>query len=331
MKSAALLLTVLCQPWPVAATVTEVHYVMGTYFRITAEGVDQESARARVRQCFTTARELDTRFSRFAAHGELSRLNANAADGAPANVSPEMAALLQAALRLQAATGGTFDVGAGVLTRLWRTVSAWPSRDSIAAARRADGGQAFDVVGTTLTRRAGTVIDLDGIAKGWAVDRCVAQLRAAGIGRAFLSFGESSLYALGAPAGQAGWKVWVRGLDSEQALGSVTLKDQAVSVSSVFGHERHVGPRRIGHIIDPRSGLPLTSPAAAVVIADSATTAEAFSKALLVDWRRGAAARKGLMTGALLVRRSGIKRFGRVAFTPFGDARPIAAAAEPLR
>jgi thiamine biosynthesis lipoprotein len=329
---ALLLVTVLAAVRPATAAVTEVHYVMGTYFRITADDIEAESARAVMRRCFATAREFEARFSRFDAGSELSRLNATANDATSTTVSAEMAALLRAALRLQTATRGTFDVSAGALTHLWRTASKWPSPGAIAAARATAGGDALALRGTTVVRRPGVSIDLDGIAKGWAVDRCVEQLRAAGIGHAFLSFGESSLYALGAPTGMPSWTVLVRGPDGEHALGVVRLKDQAVSVSAVFGHERRVGARRIGHIVDPRSGLPLLAPATAVVVAGAATTAEAFSKAVLVDGgAAGAAVRAHLITGALCAQKSGVQRVGRVVFTSFRSAQPIAAAAEPLR
>ena len=333
MKRAALLLVAwLGASHAAAAAVTEVHYVMGTYFRITVEGGDDEHVRAVLRGCFSAARESDARFTRFEARSELSRLNAGADDARPVALSPEMAALLRAALQLRTATNGTLDVGAGALTRLWRATAEWPSAETIAASRHATGQGAFDIVGNTLIRRAGVSIDLDGIAKGWAVDRCVTQLRAGGIERAFVSFGESSLYALGAPLGTPGWVVSLRGLDAERVLGRLTLRDQAVSVSAVFGHARRVGARRVGHIVDPRSGLPLTSPAMAIVVAATATTAEAFSKALLIDAHSAAAAaRRKLITGAVLVQPSHIARVGHVAFTPFTAARPIAVAAEPLR
>lgn len=331
-RTALVLAAVFSAVRPAAAAVTEVHYVMGTYFRITAEGGDDAHVRRVLGRCFSAARESDARFSRFDAHSELSRLNARADDAAPAAVSPEMAALLRAALRLYTTTNGTFDVSAGALTRLWRTAAAWPSVETIAATRQGSGAGAFDVVGTTLSHRSGVSIDLDGIAKGWAVDRCVTQLRDGGIERAFLSFGESSLYALGAPSGTPGWVVSLRGLNTERALGTLTLCDQAVSVSAVFGHERLVGARRVGHIVDPRTGLPLTSPAMAVVVAESATDAEAFSKALLIDVDSAAtAASKQLITGAVMVQPSRATRVGRIAFTPFKTSRPIVAAAEPLR
>jgi thiamine biosynthesis lipoprotein len=145
---------------------------------------------------------------------------------------------------------------------------------------------------------------------------------------AFLNFGESSLFALGAPPGKVGWEVAVRDLDPERALGTLTLRDQAVSVSAVFGHQHRVGAKQVGHIVDPRSGLPLTRDGLAVVVARSAAAAEAFSKALLIDER--AVSRRHL-TGALVVRATHLSRIGHIAFTPFAHTRSIPVAAEALQ
>lgn len=320
-----------------AEAITEVHYVMGTYFTITIDHPDPVAGRTAMRRCFTAAREGERRFSRFDPTSELSRLNATV-DGGAVTVSPEMAALLRRAMLLQTATAGSFDVRVGALTQLWRTVATWPTQAIIDRARPS-ASEPLELRGRTLLRTRGVRIDLDGIAKGWAVDRCVARLRAAGITRALLSLGESSLYAVGAPAGARGWELILRSLDVSRALGTLTLRDQAASVSAVFGHERRVGGRHVGHIVDPRTGWPLTTPAMAVVVSATATDAEAYSKAFLISGRlplensetRQSPTASRPFTGALLVRPNGVERTGAIAFTPFRPARPISAAAEPLQ
>lgn len=349
IRYAIVLLVLLVPPrFVTAATVTEVHYVMGTYLRISAQHDDAESARRAMRGCFAMARRFDERFSRFDPASELSRLNDTRAT--VVSVSAEMAELLRRAIDLRAATGGTFDVGVGALTALWRDAPEWPAPHYIEAARATSEIEGLALNGASLVRRPGVIVDLDGIAKGWTVDRCVAHLRGAGIAHALVSFGESSLYALGTAPGGRRWQVDVRGLDPDTVLGTLGLRNEALSVSAVFGHERQIGGRHIGHIINPRSGQPLTQAAVAVIVASSATDAEAFSKALLIrDDTRGlpisAAGRKPVppaapascrrsaaeISGALLIRPSGIRRVGWVAFRPFAAARQIAAAVEPLR
>jgi thiamine biosynthesis lipoprotein len=127
----------------------------------------------------------------------------------------------------------------------------------------------------------GMKLDLGGIAKGYALDRMLPLLERHGIERALLNFGQSSTWAVGAPAGSAGWRLLVRGPEGRFA-GLITLRDQALSVSGSQGQWVEIGGRRYGHIIDPRSGEPLMRARQAVVISRWASLAEALSLALLV-------------------------------------------------
>jgi thiamine biosynthesis lipoprotein len=129
--------------------------------------------------------------------------------------------------------------------------------------------------------REGAVVDLGGIAKGFALDRMRPLLLERGIESALLEFGQSSTLAVGAPPGSGGWRLLVRGPE-EDVLGLVTLTDRALSISSSFGHSVEIGGRRYGHVIDPRTGQPLTRPLQALIAAPDATLAEALSKALLI-------------------------------------------------
>jgi thiamine biosynthesis lipoprotein len=102
-----------------------------------------------------------------------------------------------------------------------------------------------------------------------------------GIESALLNFGQSSIWAVGKPAGGTGWRLLVRGPENRFA-GLITLRDQALSVSGSHGQWVEIGGRRYGHIVDPRSGEPLMRERQAVVVSRSASLAEALSLALLV-------------------------------------------------
>jgi thiamine biosynthesis lipoprotein len=254
-----------------AAPVTQIHWVMGTYLRVTAEGDGTPSA---LRACFADARRLDEVFSRFDPESELSRLHRTRTQRA----SREFADLLGRSLLLGQRTGGAFDVTAGALTALWRSGGV-PDAAAIAAARATLGGVGRS--GENVRIAPGTALDFDGVAKGYAVDACVARLRRIHVRRAFVSFGESSLYALGSPPEGGAWEVAVRGLDPDTVIGILQLRDQAVSVSATRGSSR-----RQKVIVDPASGKALDDDRLAVVVAPAATEAEAYSKALLV-WGTG--------------------------------------------
>jgi thiamine biosynthesis lipoprotein len=314
---AALLLLV---PVVRADAAIEVHYVMGTFFTITAEGEDAREAMGR---CFAEARRLETVFTRFDPASELSRVNADA--GAPRRVSADLGRLLEVSRRLTVATDGAFDVTVGPLAALWRRPEP-PDAAELAAARALVGRARLrhDV----LTLAPGARLDFDGIAKGYAVDACVDRLRAAGIRRALVSLGESSLYALGAPAGRSHWTLAVRGARPDEIVGELRLRDQAASLSATFG-DAPVGARRPGRIVDPRTGRALAQEALAVVVASSATAAEAYSKALLLWGADGGARTERAGALAAVHVAAGRARPGPGArrtrvFAPYASPRPLA-------
>jgi thiamine biosynthesis lipoprotein len=145
-----------------------------------------------------------------------------------------------------------------------------------------------------------------------------------------VSLGESSVYALGRPSGAPHWTVAVRGVRPDEAVGSLALRDQAISVSATFG-ERGPAAGRAGHIVDPRSGRALGEEAVGVVVAPSATDAEAWSKALLVWGRDGLERVDRAVTGAVYVGPGGVSAGPGAAraevFHAFPSPRPLAVAA----
>jgi len=309
---------------------TQIHYVMGTYLRITADG---DGAASGMAACFREAVRLEHVFSRFDGTSELSRLNATSGTS-PA--SADMARLLDRASVLAEATDGAFDVAVGPLSALWRRPGT-PSDAQIAAARAAARRGAVRLRDGQVTLAAGARLDFDGIAKGWAVDACVDRLHAAGVSRALVSLGESSLYALGAPDGAAHWRLAVRGPDPETQVGWLGLRDAGASVSATFGSAGK-RPGAVAHIIDPRSGRPLEDDAVAVVVASSATDAEGWTKALLVWGPDGVArVRRGGATAAVHVTPGAVRADvvhdagAQITWTPLPAPRRIAAREEPLR
>jgi len=135
--------------------------------------------------------------------------------------------------------------------------------------------------------RPGIEINPGAIGKGWALDRALEMLRAAGVPSVLLHGGSSSVRALGtqgpATAGRAGWRVGIRDpLRPGRRLATVTLLDRALGTSG-SGTQFFVDRgRRLGHILDPRSGLPAEGVLSATVVAPRAAAADALSTALYV-------------------------------------------------
>ena len=257
---------------------------MGTILEITLHAPDPARGRETLEELFALAARLDAVMSRYDPQSDLSELNRSAGQGL-VPVDPELARILEASVGYSRLTGGTFDVTVGPLVALWTRAGetgVLPSADQIAAARARVGAEQVRVEGARAAlAHAGVSVDLGGIAKGWAVDRMLPVLKQRRIERALIDFGQSSVQALGAPPGSPGWRLLARGPD-EGALGVLTLSDQALSVSGSLGQMVEIGGRRYGHVLDPRTGLPLERQREALVVAPNATLAEALSKGLLI-------------------------------------------------
>jgi thiamine biosynthesis lipoprotein len=135
--------------------------------------------------------------------------------------------------------------------------------------------------------RPGIEINLGAIGKGWALDRVIDQLRLAGVASVLVHGGSSSVRALGVqgPAlrGRSGWRVGIRHpLRPGRRLATVTLVDRALGTSG-SGTQFFVDRGKLlGHILDPRRGIPAEGVLSATVIAPLAADADALSTALYV-------------------------------------------------
>jgi thiamine biosynthesis lipoprotein len=258
---------------------------MGTILEITLYAREAPAARATLAELFALAARLDAAMTLYDPNSELSKLNRAAGRG-PVAVDPELARLLSAAVGYSRLTRGSFDVTVGPLVALWKRAGETgvaPSAGEIARARARVGAGQIQVDGASVALAQEDVsVDLGGIAKGWALDQMLPLLRANRIEHALLDFGQSSVWALGAPPGAAGWRLLARGPDETASLGVITLSDQALSVSGSLGQSALIGGRRYGHVLDPRSGMPQKRRRQALVVAPDATLAEALSKGLLI-------------------------------------------------
>jgi len=280
----AALAALACVAPPPLAEISDGRPAMGTILEITLFAPATASARETLDELFALALRLDASLTLYDPHSELSRLNRSAGHGA-ISVDPELAKILAASVGYTRLTRGAFDVTVGPLVALWThagQTGVLPSARELARARARVGASQIQVEGSEIALlHEGVSVDLGGIAKGWALDRMLPLLRERGIACALLDFGQSSVWALGAPPGAAGWRLLARGPD-ESALGVLTLVDQALSISGSLGQWALIGGRRYGHIVDPRSGLALERRRQALVVAPNAALAEALSKALLI-------------------------------------------------
>jgi thiamine biosynthesis lipoprotein len=242
--------------------------------------------------------QLESQLTVYREDSEVSRLN-KLAVAQPVAVEPRLFGLLRLASRLTVDTGGAFDVTTGALIKAWgfyRRSDRVPSEEERELVRERIGMRhvALDHDQQTVRfHRAGLEINLGSIGKGYALDRVGERLRTEwGLAHALLHGGHSSIVALGSEPGTTrGWSVAIRHpRDADCQLAIVNLRDLALGTSAATFQYLDYNGRRLGHILDPRTGWPAETVASASVIAPTAAEADALATAFFVLGVEGARA-----------------------------------------
>jgi len=245
--------------------------------------------------------EVDAQMSIWKPDSDLMRLNAAPA-GEWVAVPERLREVLSLGLEIGRASGGAFDIGMGDAVAAWGFGPKAAELDGIRAAMTTDRMPAYaalEIDGPHVRKSAAIALDLNGIAKGYGVDRLTETLRDHGIADALVGI-DGEMRALGLrPDGQA-WTIAVEAPDADRRAphSILALQDAAVATSGDYRHWVEVQGRRLSHTMDPNRGAPLlASPASVTVVARSCAQADAWATALMV---------LGSDRGATLARKLGI-------------------------
>ncbi len=184
-------------------------------------------------------------------------------------------------------TGGAFDVTARPVVKLWGFQGGepkLPSRQEIFGALLKVGWRkiVFNAADTSIALHGGATIDLAGIGKGYAVDRCVAILRDHGAESALVDLG-GNMFAIGTPPGREAWSIGIRDPeDPSGIIGKLLISNEAVATSGQYENFVVIDGKKYGHIVDPRTGQTVDHVLGVTVIAPSATESDALSTGLFV-------------------------------------------------
>jgi thiamine biosynthesis lipoprotein len=233
---------------------------------------------------------LERQLTVYRATSEVSRLN-QLAPQVPVPVERGLFGLLTLAAQISSESEGAFDITAGALIKAWgfyKGPRQVPTPEALAAALAVVGMRHVKLdpeARTVRFLRPGLEINLGSIGKGYALDRVAVLLRTNyQVTCALLHGGHSSVYAMGTePGGLRGWEVGIRHpWDPTRRLATVRLRDRALGTSAAtFQHLEYNG-RKLGHILDPRSGWPAEGMASASVVASTAAAADALATAFFI-------------------------------------------------
>jgi thiamine biosynthesis lipoprotein len=263
-------------------------YAMNTRFSMILVGVDVERAEALAANVECELWAHERLMSRFHSESPVSDLNRRAMETA-IQVPEGLWEILSNCRDYWKRTRGAFDITLWPLQELWREHlgrGEEPTGAAIEKALRRTGFERLhldEVAHTAHFRDKGMSIDLGGFGKGFALERLAGSLRARGVARAFLSFGESSITVLGSHPHGPAWPVGITNMfHPSETVHTFHLHNAALSTSGTAPFNHMGGPRTIGQIFDPRNGRPIEGYRTMSVASPSGIEAEVLSTALLL-------------------------------------------------
>jgi thiamine biosynthesis lipoprotein len=261
---------------------------MGSLLHLTAWTTDESAARAAFAQVFAEFERLEALLSVWRDGSDVQRLNA-AAGTVPVPVHEDTRRVLEAARQVSEWTAGGFDVTFGALADVWKfdhdqdgrvpTAAEIAARLPLVDYRRV---RVASGAGTAFIERAGTRVHLGGIGKGYAVDRGVAILRAAGL-RDFMVQAGGDLYV----AGGNGGTPWHLGIQDprgppDAVFATLDVSDATFSTSGDYERFFEKDGVRYHHILDLTTGQPARGCRSVTIVARQATVADGLSTGVFV-------------------------------------------------
>jgi len=256
---------------------------MGTTFHIDCYGVSEDIASNASKTAFALLHEIEAALTRFRDDSEVSTINKNPAG--PNKMSRPLAECVKASIKAAEMSGGYFDITFMPLYKLWdwrNSPSKIPDDAAIKAALSKVGYSKIKIDFKDMSMRMdeGMMIDLGGIAKGYAVGKMAGVVTSLGVSDAIIEGGGDLCVTAERP--------YVIGIQdpfnkSNGKIAGRLVVNGPVSVFTSGDYEQFavIGGKNYGHIIDPKTGYPAEGPKSATIIGADPTLTDGLATALI--------------------------------------------------
>jgi thiamine biosynthesis lipoprotein len=280
---------------PASNRVRRARPVLGTFVEITARGDKEARLHGAIDRAFNAIARVERRMSFHQSDSDVSRINREAFQRT-VHVDPSTWRVLRAAQKLSHETDGIFDITIARKLMQWEYL---PRRY-----RNLSGGNWRDIVlenNCTVRFRQPVIVDLGGIAKGFAVDRAVKALKCAGVRSGVVNAGgdlrvfglKSELIHLRHPA------------EPMRPAGAITLRERALATSGIYFTQKRRGREMISSLLDGRTRRCSRKLISVSVAAPVCMIADALTKIVLVLREKSAPLLARYRADALLLERNG--------------------------
>src|SRR3989339_845241 len=272
--------------------IKQTRMIMGTFAEVSIYSSDEKTAGKAIEGALDEMERMDRIMSNYKNDSELSKVNKKAAK-APVPCNEELLDVMEQSQYYSELSGGAFDITVSPIVALWGFFSEKghvPPDKEIEKLLPAVSYKNIVINKSNDTKKPATIflkntqtqIDLGAIGKGYAVDKALENIKKCGIDNGCINLG-GNIYVLGTPPGKNAWKIGVQHpRDGNEILGYLELKNEATATSGDYERFFEFNGKRYSHIINPRTGRPVSGVLATTIIAPTGTKVDALSTIVFV-------------------------------------------------
>ncbi len=269
--------------------------IMGTFAQIRLVCKSKQQGQEALIAARQTIDHIDKLMSTYRGDSELSEVNREAGKK-PVRVSLETYNLLETALKYSRKTGGAFDITLTPLLKVWQEAekqNRLPAANELAKAEELVGFEKLRLSApkerTVSFAKDGMELNVNAIAKGYAVDRVLATLRRPGVVAAMVDIG-GEIACFGQRISGEDWLIGIQDPFAKsndnpfivKPRWKIRLRNCAVATSGDYRQYAIIKGKRYSHIIDPRTGKPIRKLPSVTIIAKRSVDADALATAVSV-------------------------------------------------
>ncbi|OGV35803.1 MAG: hypothetical protein A2020_08595 [Lentisphaerae bacterium GWF2_45_14] len=261
--------------------------VMGTFSEVVLYG-DKTRAEKAADLVYEEFARVENTCSIFKQDSELSRLNASAFEK-PFECSKLLWDILSASRDAWKLSGGAFDITAKPLMDIWgfyRKRNELPSPEDVKKALSKVGLEKVifdDNAKTVRFTVKGMSFDLGGIAKGFAVDLATKSAELVGIKTGIINLGGNIRCLPVPPKGRGAFGIGIRNpLDKNEICGKISLVGASTATSGNYERYVEIGGKQYTHIMDVRTGLPVSGMLSVTIVTPLALYADILSTSIFI-------------------------------------------------
>jgi thiamine biosynthesis lipoprotein len=253
-------------------------FCMGGLCEVLVESQNIEHSKSIFKIAYDEAKRIEKKFSRYELGNIIYKINN--AGGRKTSLDKETAKLIHYADQIYDLSSGLFDVTSGVLRKIWTFDQSEniPSQDDIDQTLKFIGWDKAKLEKKSLTLPKGFELDLGGVGKEYAVDRCISLIGLKHKTSVLVNLG-GDIAVTGTKSDKSPWLINVDGSSKQYKLFS-----GGVATSGDKNKYLLEDGKKLSHILNPKTGRPVeNAPSAISVVADTCTAAGSLSTLAMLN------------------------------------------------